>query len=129
LTVIKGLLKNKSHFSVTSAKFLYPTPKKRRKDAHETDLMPGDVVKAKIGPATGSVGIVVVERNGNYSDKELSSDDESIAVGFAEKTDTHPVLQNVVDGLTGTSSRVRNTVRWFDSPEQLEVVEKASRDK
>lgn len=107
----------------------YPTPKNRKKNAKETDLHPGDVVRAKVGPVSGQIGFVVVERNGNYKDSEPYVDDERIGVGIFEQDDVHPTVQQIVKGLSGEDISKHNTVRWFDSPDQLEVVERASKSK
>ena len=107
------------------AKEFYPTPSRRVENPVETKLKPGDVVRALVGPAIGKIGLVVIERNGNYGDSELYCDEESIGVGFAEQGDLAPELAGIVEQLT-KGSAITNVVRWFDSPDQLEVLEEVS---
>ncbi len=104
---------------------IYPTPKRRKEDAVETPLKRGDIVKILIGPATGKIGIVVVERNANYQDSEPYSSDESIGVKVAEESDEGAELAGMIDSLTQRPNRIKTSTRWFDDTTQLEVVQKA----
>ncbi len=98
---------------------IHPTPRNRIENPIPTTINRGDLVRAKIGPATGKLGFVVVERNGNYSDYELYCNQESIGVGFSEDNSIDSDLKKVLGNLIPKKISV---VRWFDSPDQLEVV-------
>ncbi len=111
--------------SFNVAKEFYPTPSQRVENPVETELVSGDIVRALVGPATGKIGIVVVERNGNYIDYEPYCHKEGIGVGFAEQEDLAPELAGIVEQLTKNSTII-NVVRWFEPSNQLEVVEKVS---
>jgi hypothetical protein len=80
----------------------------------------GDIVKMLIGPAKGSYGIVVVERNANYVDNAVYAKPESIGVASTEKIDVDPLLQDAL-GL-GPEQMTETVVRWFDTPAQLKMV-------
>jgi len=101
---------------------IWPTPTERVSDPLETSLNVGDFVKAKIGPAKGTIGIVVVERNANYLDKVDEVGDESIGVGFAEHENLEPDLKKAISGLTGSDDDIVTTIRWFDNVRQLQVI-------
>lgn len=107
---------------------LYPTPQMRVESPQESFFHPGDVVRMEVGPATGKIGIVVVERNGNYLDSEPYRNDEAIGVSVAEEApEVHPVLKEVIDKLTQGQTNVRTVVRWFDNPEQLTLLQTESK--
>ena len=106
--------------------FLYPTPRERVADPKPVTFEVGDFVKAKIGPAKGQIGVVVVERNANYTDYEPYAGDETIGVGFAEHDDIADELKAAVAGLTKTSDDIISVVRWFDNAKQLQLVASAN---
>ena len=103
----------------------YPTPKIRIENPVPTHYKVGDIVKVLIGPATEKFGAVVVEKNGNYRDYEPYCSAESIGVAVMEKRDFHPDLARIVEQLSGPSSLIHTVVRWFDNPEQLDLVMRA----
>ena len=105
--------------------WIYPTPRIRIENPVETVLNPGDLVRIKIGPAKDKYGFVVVERNGNYVDKELYCNDESIGVGVAQRMDFAPELKTIIEQLTNESEHIETVICWFDTPDQLELLEKA----
>jgi len=104
---------------------IFPVPTEKIQNPKPTELNVGDFVKAKIGPAKGKIGIVVVERNGNYEDYVDEINQESIGVGFAEHDELDPVLESALAGLTGTVDNIISTVGWFDSVKQLELLASA----
>ena len=106
-------------------KVFSPTPKKRVENPIKTELQPGDLVKALAGLANSKIGFVVIERNGNYEDSEPNAGEESIGVGFAEQASLAPELKKAVEQLTDKPT-INTVIRWFDSPDQLEVMEKAT---
>ena len=53
----------KPRFNIGSVNDFYPTPRVKIETPVETPFIPGDLVKLLIGPATGKIGEVVVERN------------------------------------------------------------------
>lgn len=103
--------------------FIFPNPRERIGNPEDTPLQRGDIVQAKIGPATGKLGIVVVERNGNYEDCLDEVGLEQIGVGFAEGNPIDQDLMKMLESArSGLIPKIRTVIRWFDSPEQLEVV-------
>ena len=109
-------------FSIES---LYPTPERRIENPAPTVYQPGDIVKILIGPATDRLGRVVVERNGNYHDYEPYSASEGIGVEVVERRGLAPELEKMIAELTDPECLVHKVVRWFDNPQQLELVRKA----
>ncbi len=103
----------------------YPTPKRRIENPVETELQPGDLVRARIGRVKGDIGIVVVERNGNYEDYEPYVNRESIGVEFVEGVDLAPELLTVVKHLAESNDLQQTVVRWFDNTDQLELLGRA----
>lgn len=89
----------------------------------ETSLRPSDLVRILVGPAEGNLGIVIIERNGNYANKEINVDDESIGVSVIEETPVVEPLKDFIIKFTGnTRATKQKATRWFDSSEQLELV-------
>jgi hypothetical protein len=104
---------------------LYPPPSVRVKDPQKTAFNPGDVVKIGIGPATGRIGIVAVERNANYQDYEPYAGDEAIGVRVAEQVTESLVLREIISGLVGKTNGIKSVLRWFDDASQLFLLQKA----
>lgn len=115
---------DKPRYSVVSVNDFYPTPQLRIESPTETPLLRGDLVKILIGPAIDKIGEVVVERNGNYSDSEPYCSAESIGVQVVELAKIDPVLMKALGGIANMSDDglSETAVRWFDSPDQLELV-------
>ena len=111
--------------SIDWESMIYPTPKERVENPIGTRLSSGDIVRINVGPARGKIGIVVVERNGNYVDSEPYCDDESIGVKVAEETPEDPTIKAIVDRLTSRDNSIRTVVRWFDNDEQLTLMQSA----
>ena len=103
---------------------LYPIPKNRIDNPEVSVFDRGDVVQIKEGSATGKIGIVVVERNGNYEDGGPYCSDESIGVRVAEEAIEHPELRVIIDGLTQRVNSIKTVTRWFDHEEQLTLIQK-----
>lgn len=105
---------------------LYPTPMNRIENPIPTVFEKGDLVIILIGPATGKIGQVVVERNANYVDKEPYSADDDIAVQVVELMQLAPSLRDIIiaSDLVIDSGEVftEAAIRWFDTPDQLELV-------
>jgi hypothetical protein len=87
-------------------------------------------VKILVGPATGRLGLVVIDRNGNYIDYEPYSAADSIGVQVVEPMQIAPELRELLISdrfIANDEDSLRETaVRWFDSPEQLELVMSSS---
>lgn len=104
----------------------YPTPRQRIENSVAVALQKGDLVKVLIGPAIGKTGIVVVERNGNYIDYEPYSGPECIAVAVFERRQLDPIMEKiVVDATQDPEALYHRQVRWFDGPDQLELMQKS----
>ena len=101
----------------------YPTPTKRIENPHPAIFNPGDIVRSKIGPSRGQLGVVVVERNDNYIDSQDSCLPEDIGVKFAEANitleDLGELVKTIIDGEIPT---IRTVTRWFSDPDELETV-------
>ncbi len=107
-------------------KDIYPTPKQRVENPVNTYYRPGDIVKILVGPATGRIGKVVVERNGNYTDYEPYSSEESIGVAVPEREILASAIEQMIkERIIDAESRIKTIIRWFDGPEQLEIVKEA----
>lgn len=105
---------------------LYPTPKERIEEPLSTNYSVGDIVKVLVGgPAKSRYGGVVVERNGNYIDSEPDVSEESIGVAVAERMPTSELVEKVVAHFSDSEALVHTVTRWFDSPDQLELVRKS----
>jgi hypothetical protein len=117
-----------NYFLLSIDKFIYTTPRVRVEKPEPTELISGDVVKAKIGPAKGKIGFVVVDRNGNYVDREINASEKSIGVGFSENfTFPYCEIKDAVEQMIKSRASV-GVVRWFDSPDQLEIIQKVPRE-
>lgn len=102
--------------------FLFPTPLHRINNPLPAPIERNAIVYALDGIARGRLGIVVIERNGNYHDMSFRHTPEAIGVRFADKWDWDESVAVIKDYLEmGDSHRLAITV-WFDRPEQLEVV-------
>ncbi|MBP7708789.1 hypothetical protein KA107_03815 [Candidatus Pacearchaeota archaeon] len=99
----------------------YPTPTHRISNPVRTQYQVGNTVRILIGPKTGSLGRIIVERNGNYSDFEPYCGKECIGVEVVERRTLCPELERVVTELKDHESMVHTVVRWFDDPTQLEL--------
>jgi hypothetical protein len=111
---------------------LYPTPKRRIENPIPTFFQVGDLVRILTGPATGKIGQVVVERNANYEDKEPYSADEDIAVSAVEPTQIDPFLRGLITSsgsvIDSEDAFTETAVRWFDTPDQLELILRSQTD-
>jgi hypothetical protein len=107
---------------VDIGELIYPTPRERKEEVVETPLKKGDVVRILIGPATGKIGIVVVERNGNYVDYEPYANAEAIGVRVAEEAKESKDLAKFLDAITQRPNSIQTVTRWFDDETQLEVM-------
>lgn len=72
-------------------------PTKRIETPVKVAFNAGDRISMQIGPAKNRLGTIIIDRNGNYENKEPGVSDESIGVR--------------VDG--------EAALRWVDSPEEL----------
>lgn len=106
------------------SEMFFPTPKERKEDATEEVLKVGDLVECLIGPAIGKIGVVVIDRNGNYVDYQDQAGINSIGVQVIERMDTQdPVSQALLQsGLVKPDASFESATRWFDGPEQLSLV-------
>lgn len=108
---------------------LYPTPRQRIENPLTTAFNVGDLVKVLVGPATGKNGLVVVDRNGNYVDYEPYSSADSIAVSVFERKEMDPTMERIIVGLTqDPETMYHRQVRWFDGPDQLELVQRQEQE-
>lgn len=108
---------------------LYPTPRQRIENPLPTAFNVGDLVKVLVGPSTGKNGLVVVDRNGNYVDYEPYSSADSIAVSVYERKEMDPTMERIIVELTqDPESMYHRQVRWFDGPDQLELVQKTKQE-
>jgi hypothetical protein len=106
----------------------YPIPQDRVKSPRKTIFETGDIVEILIGPATGRLGRIVVDRNGNYNDCEPYCDPEGVGVSVVEETNTSEQIQKIIGGLTTQDPRAHTVVRWFDGKDitqQLKLVSKS----
>lgn len=92
---------------------IYPVPRNRIATPKLSAFSVGDFVRAKVGGATGHIGTVVCERNGNYSDFLDQVNFESIGVGFAESEEIDKLLAKLA---------TISVIRWFSNPEELELL-------
>jgi len=51
--------------------------------------------------------------------------DESIGVGVAQRMDFAAELKTIIEQLTNESEHIETVICWFDTPDQLELLEKA----
>ena len=106
---------------------IFPTPRERKQSAEDTMLKPGDIVKILVGPATGMLGIVVVERNENYADYEPDVNPDAIGVKVAEESVDGSAFPELIDALTQRPNRIKTVTRWFDDLTQLEIIQKVDK--
>jgi hypothetical protein len=102
---------------------LYPAPTERTENPQPTELQKGDMVDILVGPAAGKVGLVVVERNGNYKDSEPYASPESIGVQVIQQITMDETLRNALIGTGNVApdSTLEQAIRWFDEPDQLRL--------
>ena len=108
------------------SEYFYPTPRVRVENPTPTVLRVGDLVKFLEGPATGKVGVVVVDRNGNYVDHEPYCSEDAIGVQAVEITQLAPELRSLLvkSGVVDTSedALTETVTRWCDGPDKLEFL-------
>lgn len=106
------------------SEMFFPTPKERREDATEEALKVGDLVECLVGPAIGKIGLVIIDRNGNYVDYQDHAGIDSIGVQVVERMNQgNPAVQALLQsGLVSPDARFESATRWFDDPEQLSLV-------
>lgn len=100
-------------------------PSKRIENPVKSEYSLGDLVRAKVGPAEGNLGIVVVDRNSNYEDGWRGEPEDLIAVAFAEKIELPEEAKLIFKKLSGTDFPVEFAVRWFGPEGKLDFVKKA----
>ncbi len=98
---------------------------KRVENPEPTVYQRDDIVRVLVGPAEGRLGKIIVERNGNYIDYEPYCSADSIGVTVVERMDLHLYLEKMITALNDHESLIHTVVRWFDSPEELELVKKS----
>lgn len=105
----------------------FPTPRVRREDSMSlfyTDgkkVMVGDIVRALKGSVEGMLGVVVVDRNGNYEDYEPYTNQDSI--GFVVFPEVNSEIVQLIESITNDPESLYDyAARWADTPDQLELV-------
>ena len=83
-------------------------PRRRLRCPPKSVLSEGDLVQVTAGSLRGAVGVVVIERNGNYADRTYQRGIEDCAVTFQ--------TASALDGPHG------DEVHWFSYPYPLERV-------
>ncbi|HJX06049.1 MAG TPA: hypothetical protein VJ461_05010 [Candidatus Nanoarchaeia archaeon] len=119
--------KHSGKYSFFPIESLYPTPEERLKSAKPGSYEVGSMVKVLIGPAKGRIGVVLVDRNANYSDYEPYAGKESIGVAVVEKESLDKNLEaRLLEEGFRSEDFSKTVIRWFDGPDQLELARKPS---